>query len=492
MDISSLVLRPSPPALSPAVSAVGPDSGDGGDRGPDAHQHHQHQHHAHAQHRHHGHHGQLAQHNIHGMHDGLHALHALHGHPHSQTAKQPPMPPPPAAAGLSAGNAVGVSASVSRTAQMPPPQIRLPVHRFPNLFNPQPRPWASAASLQRLQQPYSQPMLQSQVAPQPQPARDPKKLARNRDAQRAFRLRQAQRIAHHQSTIANLTRDVRARLLSLQQRIDGLADASAEVRRAIDEADRAAAAAASKGVVASAGDVDSAPAWLCSDCASDDVATLSPAGSSSSDTESELHLEKCRISLEMLPSLVGTDLARRYFEMESQLSKCSETGEFKDCLMQLVAVREELLDECSATDWKRALDILEDLKASQSQAAASDRINRAVCDISKSVNIQELKTRAPMVPGFLLKGQLTQALTRIPPLAQMPDLVENLCDRCWDYFYAADSDGSALFAMYSVFQEVYGFCTDKDERIQLARATDSARQFSKKGKSRLVALQKVV
>ncbi|KAJ3206582.1 hypothetical protein HDU82_004426 [Entophlyctis luteolus] len=313
------------------------------------------------------------------------------------------------------------------------------------------------------------------------PARDPKKLARNREAQRAFRLRQAQRIAHHQYAVAGLAHDVRNRLLFLQQQIDYLADTAGDLQQAI------AMANLSDTAEVVAGDGGIYPNWVCGDCASS-VVTLVDV----SDSESERRLEKYRSSLEMLPSLMGTDLARRYLEMSSKLPKCEGTRDIKDCLTQVVAIREELLDECSATDWKRALDILEDIQESQSDAESKARISRAVSDISKAINVEDLKTRAPLVPGFMLKSQLTQALSRIPHLAPMPNLIDNFCDRCWDYFYASDSDGSALFVMLSVFQEVHGLCTQKDERIQLSMAVDSSRQFSKNGKSRFSALQKLI
>ncbi|KAJ3207073.1 hypothetical protein HDU82_004095 [Entophlyctis luteolus] len=436
MDISSLVLRPSPPALPPHMPLVKKSMADG-DEWQD------------------------------GDHSSNRRMHVRPVDAMQITAD-------PSSASSTTSDPVSVPPALPLVYRMPPPpppHFRLPIHRFPNLLKPQMppcRPPTSWSSVLRLQ-------------PQKLPTRDPTKLARNRDAQRAFRLRQAQRITQNQLAVVGLTCDVRERLLVLQRRIDSLAEAAADVRQAIDAVDCNTRTAT---VTCSGGEAD---AWICAECAGDVITPMETA-----DAENEQKLEKCRNSLEVLPSLVGTNLVLRYLEIGSKLSKCTETREFKDCLIQLVAVREELLDECSATDWKRALEILEDLNEAQAASAAAAHIHRAVCDLSKSIDVNNLKTRAPLVPGFLLKGQLTQALMRIPPLASIPEKVENLCDRCWDYFYASDSDGSALFAMCAVFQEVYGLCTQKEERIQLARATDSARQFSKKGKSRFFALQKII
>ncbi|KAJ3351351.1 hypothetical protein HDU83_008974 [Entophlyctis luteolus] len=282
------------------------------------------------------------------------------------------------------------------------------------------------------------------------------KVIRNRDAQRAYRQRQFDKLAQLQAATARLAADIRGAIACMNHKI-----------RTID-----AEIAASQDALAHL------PSTVCASC---EAAVFCHSKVRPPDPQSATalcgppHLNQCLADLIKLPSLAGSFAAQKWVYAFADLCTFSDPIKVRKSFLYAVGLRRQLLDKCSVLDRPSAIEILQQMK--------DENRNHFDAMFETMYNHSGIQPDMPLVSNefpfeLAREGHLKamrSAINRIESLAPHQDLVNELYGQL--QLYTTEEREKAFFRVMDLQMRLQDLCVNDEERWKLMLALEIGKAF---------------
>ncbi|KAJ3347833.1 hypothetical protein HDU83_001784 [Entophlyctis luteolus] len=305
-----------------------------------------------------------------------------------------------------------------------------------------------------------------QPSPSARPRKTPKvpKVIRNRDAQRAYRQRQSDRLSQLQADAARLTTELLDALTFMNQKIGAI---DAEIAK-------------SQHTLALLPNPESSGDQLCPSC---DAAAnrfshrkvRAPDPYSATALCGPPNLDQYLAALLKLSSLRGSFVAQKWVYSFADLCTFSDPFNVRKFFIDSVGCRRHLLDKCSVLDRPSAIEILQQMKdenRNHFDVLFGIMYSHAAMQIDTPLGTTEFQF--DLAQESHLKT-MRSSINRIESLASHQDLVNELFGQL--QLYSTEEREKAFFRVIDLQMRLQDLCADDEDRLKLMLALEIGKAF---------------
>ncbi|KAJ3124701.1 hypothetical protein HK100_011147 [Physocladia obscura] len=322
------------------------------------------------------------------------------------------------------------------------------------------------------------------------------KLMRNREAQRAFRQREATRILDLEESVTTLQTKFDAQITNLNARIAAISESKETINfkfrcnmKILGNLMQISSASVSVPVCQECIRANDSSSYHKSE--QNSPLTVDIRIQSSTSIYGAPHIAEALSAMLKLPSLADSDLPRSHYEIFKKTTE-ADIKTIQHCYLQLIKTRRSLLDACSVLDRLAAIEIIEinkarnknhmdhmyqllkTLKIEERQQLGTDE--DAAFDLQQTEHAHGYPEKAH---NHSLQKLLVDAIVRVSSLAAHSDLVNSFCNEISRYRHSKDIQERhfCFFRFMELQRQLNNLCNSEDDRIKFMLALEIGKVF---------------